>query len=209
MKLDDHLKKAIAELPEKEKDKLLFRLLRQHPLLADQLYFELVDETSVDGRRDRMEAHVVTMVERATDSYHTPRDLMVDLRHLSGEINEHVKVTRDKYGEVHLNLRMLALALSGNAIRLNSASFGSSAKLCVYVVAKVFNMLVLMQKLHPDLRFDLQKDLRTIGELMGANGSMMRTAIHHGLDVNWLLTGDVPDGIEEMRKELRRRGYLK
>ncbi len=209
MKLDDELKKAIAELPEKQKDKLLFRLLRQHPLLADQLYFELVDDTSVDGRRDRMEARLVTRMEQATASYRSPKRLLTDLRLASAEIAEHVKVTRDRYGEVHLNLRMLVLALSGNATRLNSTTYGLSAKLCIYVVAKVFHMLVLMQKLHPDLRFDLLRDLRAIGELMGANNSMMRTAIHHGLDVNWLLTGDVPDTIEAIRKELRERGFLK
>jgi len=209
MTFDDDFKKAIKAMPEAEKDKLLLRLLKQHVPLANRLYFELMDETSVDGRRDKMEARVVTMVERAVETYHSPGYFMMDLRYLSGEISEHVQVTKDKYGEVYLNLRMLALALSGNAGRLNSASYGSSEKLCVYVVAKVFNQLVLMQKLHPDLHFDFKKDLETIGNLMGANPNMMRTAMHHGLDVNWLITADVPENIAEMQKDLRQRGYLK
>lgn len=209
MTFDDDFKKAIKAMPEAEKDKLLLRLLKQHVPLANRLFFELVDETSVDGRRDVMEARVVTMVDRAVNTYHSPRILMMDLRYLSGDISQHVQITKDKYGEVFLNLRMLALALSGNAIRLNSASYGSSEKLCVYVVAKVFNQLVLMQKLHPDLHYDFKKDLETIGNLMGANDHMMRTAMHHGLNVNWLITGDVPENIAEMQKDLRQRRYLK
>lgn len=209
MKFDDDFKKAVKAMPEAEKDKLLLRLLKQNVPLAKRLYFELVEETSVDGKRDEMEARVVTMVERTVSTYHSPGYLMMDLRYLSGDISEHVRITKDKYGEVCLNLRMLALALSGNASRLNSASYGSSEKLCVYVVAKVFNQLVLMQKLHPDLHYDFKKDMEAIGELMGANDHMMRTAMHHGLDVNWLISGDVPDNIAEMQRDLRQRGYLK
>jgi len=209
MKFDEDFKKAIKAMPEAEKDKLLLRLLKQQPTLADQLYFELVDGGTVDSKRAEMEARVVAAVDRATATYHSPGYFMMDLRYLSGDISQHVKVTRDKYGEVHLNLRMLALALSGSALRLNKESYGRAAKLYIYVVAKVFNMLVLMQKMHPDLRYDLLKDLNHIGELIGANDNLMRTAINHGLDVNWLLHGEVPDNIAERQKQLREMGFLK
>jgi hypothetical protein len=209
MHFDDDFKKALKNLPEPEKDKLLLRLLKKDLTLANRLYFELMEDADVDVRRARMEARVNEMVQRATDTYHSPGYLMMDLRYLSGEISEHVRVTRDKYGEVHLNLRMLALALSDNAERLGIATSGRLDKFCVYVVAKVFNMLVLMQKLHPDLHTDFSSDLQTIGERMGAHDFMMRTAMHHGLDVNWLLHGEVPDNIAEMQKDLRSRGYLK
>jgi len=209
MKFDEDFKKAIKAMPEHEKDKLLLRLLKQNPTLSNRLYFELVDEGTVDSKREEMEARVVNMVERAIVTYHSPGYLMMDLRYLSGEISEHVKITRDKFGEVHLNLRMLALALAGVSSKLHRETSDRTAKLCVYVVAKVFNMLVLMQKFHPDMQYDLQADLRQIGQLIGDNHSMMRTAMHHGLDVNWLITGDVPDNIAELQKDLRQRGYLK
>ncbi len=209
MHFDDDFKKALKNLPEPEKDKLLLRLLKKDLTLANRLYFELMEDADVDDRRTRMEARVNEMVQQATDTYHSPGYLMMDLRYLSGEISEHVRVTRDKYGEVHLNLRMLALALSDNAERLGIATSGRLDKFCVYVVAKVFNMLVLMQKLHPDLHTDFSSDLQTIGERMGAHDFMTRTAMHHGLDVNWLLHGEVPDNIAEMQKDLRSRGYLK
>lgn len=209
MKFEEDFKRAVKAMPEAEKDKLLLRLLKQNHTLANQLYFQLMDGGLVETRREKMEARVETMVNRATQTYYSPGYLMMDLRFLSGEISEHVKVTRDKFGEIHLNQRMLALALSDNANRLKKESVGRTEKLYVYVVAKMFNMLVLMQKMHPDLRYDLQKDMRQIGELIGDNPGMMRTAMAHGLDVNWLLHGEMPENIALMQKDLRQRGYLK
>ena len=40
---DIEFKKALQELPEKEKDKLILRLLRRDMDLAGKLFFELVD----------------------------------------------------------------------------------------------------------------------------------------------------------------------
>lgn len=209
MKFENDFKKAIEAMPESEKDKLLLRLLKHDLTLANRLYFELVDGGSVDEKRDEMEARIVSAMERAIKTYGSPGYFMMELRYMSGDISEHVKITKDKFGEVQLNLRMVALALSGCASRLNGETYGRSSKLCIYMVAKVFNMLVLMQKLHPDLRHDLQKDLEHVGQLIANNDTMMRTAINHGLDVNWLIIGNVPDNIAEQQKELRQMGFLK
>ena len=209
MKFDKDFKKAIEAMPESEKDKLLLRLLKHDLTLANRLYFELVDGGSVDEKRDEMEARIVSMMERAINTYDSPGWFMMELRYMSGDISEHVKITKDKFGEVQLNLRMVALALSGWDSILNKEASGRSSKLCIYVVAKVFNMLVLTQKLHPDLQHDLQKDFEHVGELIANNDAMMRTAIGHGLDVNWLIMGNVPNNIAEKQKELRQMGFLK
>lgn len=44
---DIDFKKALQELPEKEKDKLILRLLRRDLDLAEKLYFELVDTDTI------------------------------------------------------------------------------------------------------------------------------------------------------------------
>ena len=196
-------------MPESEKDKLLLRLLKHDLTLANRLYFELVDSGSVDEKRDEMEARMVSAMELAIRTYNSPGWFMMELRYISGDISEHVKVTKDKFGEVHLNLRMVALALSGCGSKWNKDAYGHASKLCVYIVAKVFNMLVLTQKLHEDLRHDLQKDFKQVGELIADNDTIMRTAINHGLDVNWLIMGIVPDDIGEQQKQLRQMGFLK
>jgi hypothetical protein len=37
----------------------------------------------------------------------------------------------------------------------------------------------------------------------------MDTSIFHGFDVNWLMMEEIPEDIEEIKKDLRKRGYLK
>ena len=56
MKFDPEFKNAILQLPSKEKDKLLLRLLKRDVILANQLHFELISGDSVQDRRTRMEA---------------------------------------------------------------------------------------------------------------------------------------------------------
>ena len=62
MVLNNDLKEAVSLLPNKEKDKLIFRLLKKEPSLAKKLYFELVDTKSVEERRVEMENEVMEKV---------------------------------------------------------------------------------------------------------------------------------------------------
>lgn len=119
MKFDNEFKKAIANLPSIEKDKLILRLLKKDLVLANRLYFELLSDDSVQDRRIAMEMQVKKRVARMTQTYYSPGYLLVEMRYLSGEITEHVKITKDKYGEASLNLLMLNEILSQNNSKLN------------------------------------------------------------------------------------------
>ena len=55
---DIEFRKALQELPEKEKDKLILRLLRRDMDLAEKLYFELVDTDSVEDKRKLIENEI-------------------------------------------------------------------------------------------------------------------------------------------------------
>jgi hypothetical protein len=37
----------------------------------------------------------------------------------------------------------------------------------------------------------------------------MKTAIHNGLDVNWLINGEIPIDIVAYHKNIRQQGFLK
>ncbi len=50
-KLPDELKAAISKMPDKEKDKLLFRLIAKEEALVNRLTFELLEGLAA-GRRD-------------------------------------------------------------------------------------------------------------------------------------------------------------
>ena len=103
--LDPDLKKAIVRMPGVEKDKLLLRLIAKDAVLTERLQFELVEEgKTIDERRSLIREFIDRTARLHAD---TPGWLMMDMRTVSGYISRHLKVTKDKYGEVELMLYML------------------------------------------------------------------------------------------------------
>lgn len=206
---DKEFKKAISELPSKEKDKLILRLLKKDLGLANRLYFELTDQRTVDDRRNELEEKIKKKIANATSSFWTVGYLMMDMRDISGLITEHVKITKDKFGEASLNLLMLNETLAQNSHRITEASRGKAHKICTYIVARAFKIMILIQKLHEDYFMDFQEDLHTLGIHFNENQYIMEAAIYNGLDVNWLISGEIPEDIIQQHKDLRANGYLK
>lgn len=209
MTFDKDFKEAISHLPSSEKDKLIFRLLKKDIALANRLYFELLDNKTVDDRRAEMEEKVRDKISRATDSYWTLGYLKMDMRYLSGEITEHVYITKDKYGEASLNLLMLNEMLSNNNHKILETTPDKARKICVYIIARAFKILIIIKKLHEDYFIDFKDDLVLLGELMGQNDYIMRNAIQNGFDVNWLLLSEIPENIVQIHKDIRANGFLK
>jgi len=59
MKFDDDFKQAISNLPSKEKDKLILRLLKHDVVFSKRLFFELIEVKSVDELREELNEIVV------------------------------------------------------------------------------------------------------------------------------------------------------
>ncbi len=208
MTFDEEFKEAISHLPSKEKDKLILRLLKKNLPLANRLYFELLDGKSSEERRYDLEKRIKISIERFTNYHFTPGYLMMELRGLSGEITEHVKTTKDKFGEISLNVFMLNEALSLFNTDILGFTRGKTRKLCLYVISKAFKMLVLSKKLHEDLMIELNNELERLGHLISENDHLMRTAIQNGFDVNWLLQLNIPEDIAQIHTDIRNQGYL-
>jgi len=209
MTLPKELKDAISQLSSKDKDKLIFRLLKKDLVLANQLLFELVSNENVEEKRAQVKKQLSNLIELATFRFHSPGWLNMDVREMSGIINEHVTITKDKYGEAYLNLWMITEILERNKEKILSASIGKSEKFCVAVIARVFKILLLIKKLHEDYRVEFEDDLTKLGRLIGENKYLMKFAIYNGLDVNWLIQVEIPENLEEIYKDLRDRGYLR
>lgn len=201
-------KEVISHLPSKEKDKLIIRLLKKNVNLANRLYFELLDTKTVDDRRLDLEERIKNRIEVFSKHYSTPGYLMMDMRDISGEITEHVKITKDKFGEVSLNLLMLKDTLVIHNKRIMESTHGKARKFCTYVIARTFKILILISKLHEDLLLDFSNDLEKLNALISENDYLMKTAIQNGFDVNWLLESNIPENIEEIHKDIRNQGYL-
>ena len=202
-------KQAIQELPSAEKDKLIFRLLRRDLDLANRLHFELVDVETVEEKRIAFEVAMIKKITQYSERFYSIGYLLQDTRYLSGDINEHVKITKDKFGEISLNLKMLIQLLTINSERIQSVPYSKAYTLCIYVIARAFKILLLIKAIDEDYFIDFREDLATLGKLIYDIPFLMHTAIDNGLDVNWLLTGEIPEDIVELHKEIRANGFLK
>jgi hypothetical protein len=208
MKFDKEFKDAVLQLSSVEKDKLLLRLLKKDKVFCNQLYFELLDNKSVDERQLLMEDTIKEKVAYFDTRRYTTNYLLKRLRSVSTLITEHVKITKDKMGDSYLNLLLLTETLSTFNMKLEKTTPGQGRKLGVYFVSKAFKILIGINKLHEDYHLEYRDNLEKLGELFSANKHMMRTAIQNGFDVNWLLTTEFPENIEEIYKEIKKQGYL-
>lgn len=209
MTFEPELKKALQLLSDREKDKLILRLLKHDLQLANRLHFELVDTDSVQEKRELVKNRIIKRIQVATERYYSIGDLFMNVRAISGDINEHVFITKDKLGEISLNCVLLRRLLELNNERIASERQEKSYKLCVYIIGRVFKIFILTQKQHEDLNLEFSDDIEAIGELIANNHILMTTAIRNGLDINWLLQFNIPENISEIHKEVRKRGLLR
>ncbi len=209
MQFDPEFKKAISNLSSTEKDKLIFRLLKHDLALANQLIFELLDDENVDQKRIKMEKRIIAEVDRMTDRFYSVGYLVIDMRYLSGEITEHVKITKDKFGEPFLNLLMLVEVLKKNTLTIQATPKGKAHTFCIYVIARAFKILLLIKPLDEDYFIEFKDNLLLLGKLISNNERLMDVAIHNGFDVNWLLQEYIPDDIVKIHKTIREQGFLK
>ncbi|MDT0647198.1 hypothetical protein RM545_10905 [Zunongwangia sp. F260] len=208
MKFDNEFKEAISHLPDKEKDKLILRLLKKDLNLANRLHFELVSTITVEERRDKMKKRIIAEAKNMGERFYSVGYLNMEIRSLSGEISEHVQITKDKIGEASLNLLLLLEVLKYNNNNIILGRPAKVRKLCIAIIARVFKILILINKMHEDYLLEFEENLRDLGLLIGENSHLMKFAIQHGLDVNWLIQGEIPDDIIEIHKDLKERGYL-
>lgn len=209
MIFNKEFKNAIQNLPGAEKDKLILRLLKRDLDLANRLYFELVSTQSVEDRRELLQNNITVATKTMYDHFYSLGYLLMDMRSLSGDITEHVKITKDKYGEISFNLQMLNQVISLNKLHILNTKPQNTHTFCTYVNARAFKILILINALHEDYRIEFKADLKKLGLLISENSLLMKTAIYNGLDVKWLLENEIPTNIVAIHKEIRSNGFLK
>lgn len=209
MTFPKELKEAIAHLPSEEKDKLIFRLLKHDYNLANQLLFQLVDTDTVEDKRAIIASEMEKELQRTHKRFYSLGVLLMDMRFISGKITDHLRITKDKLGEITLNLQMLHGILSLNKEYILQAKPKDAYTFCIYVIARAYKILVLIKAQHEDMWIEFREDLATLGNLISDIPILMKFAIQNGLDINWLLSGEIPEDIVAIHKELRANGYLK
>jgi hypothetical protein len=152
MPIDEQLKKAIIQMPAKEKDKLLLRLISKDRLLTDKLYFELIEESDTMLERRAILHDRIRKTANIKES--SAGWIMMNMRSLSGEIAYHVKITKDKYGEAELNLLLLNSFFDLNKSGLLERPTYRNEKCAKYMAKKGMSVLKQVTKLPEDFHVD-------------------------------------------------------
>ncbi len=209
MTFDESFKKALQALPAKEKDKLILKLLKKDLNVANQLYFELVNTDTVEDKRNEVQTYIQKRMASVSERFFSMGHLLMDVRDASGVINEHLNITKDKYGEIDLNCYLLYQVLLLNKLRFGTQSYQSSYTMCIYIIARIYKILTLIKKQHEDLHLEFKDSVVQLGKMLSDIPYLMKTAIYNGLDVNWLIRFKIPDDLEAHVKDLRANGFLK
>jgi len=160
-KLEKDLQQAILSMPQKDKDKLILKLVAKDDVLMQQLQFMLVEGNStVDYRRDE----VKTIIDKLYSSNaYSSGYLMMDMRYANAEITRHVKITKDKYGEIELTIKLLKDCFEKQLKWIQKYS-AKSDTLSNYVAKRTDFVLKKLVKMHPDIQFDFHADVNTLLE---------------------------------------------
>lgn len=208
MEYSKEFKAALSQLSPAEKDRLIFRLLRKDEILSKKLYFELIDEETVDQKRDAMEELIKEKVEYASKYISNQKYFIVLIRKISAQITEHVKVTTDKFGDISLNLLLINEILESNE-KLSRQKFNDVYKLYLYMINKVVKALALTKKLDEDYWMEIDEYLSVAYDKITANIYLEKLFINNGIDFNWLNADRIPDHFDLIIKDIKNQGFLK
>jgi hypothetical protein len=157
--LDPDLKKAIIRMPGVEKDKLLLRLIAKDTILTERLQFELVEHSdTLEERRDLIRQFIDRTANLHQDSAGW---VMMDMRTVSGYISRHLKVTKDKYGEVELMLYMLNTFYDHNAHLLQKYN-SRTDKAAEYIAKRAEQVLKKVSKLDADYHIEFADEINKL-----------------------------------------------
>lgn len=166
MLLSEHkeLKLEIKSLPEKEKDKLLLRLIAKDKVLTEHLHFKLLeDEHDLVRRQEELKALIDEGIEACWQTKRpNSKDTLLKMRKLNGSINHHFKVTKDLNSEMELRLHLLNYIPIDFEESVYSSLYKFNEKLAVYFVKTTVSMFNKYYKMHEDLQFDLKAGLNNL-----------------------------------------------
>ena len=146
MKFDQEFKDAILNLPEKDKDKLLLRLLKKEELLVNQLYFQLIETRPIEEIRNQLSLTILNILDKSINRFYSPGYLLIELKTISGLITKHIKETKDKTAEISLNLLMLNHTLNEAKYKISKFNYSRNQTLFDYIINRTFKILLQIHK---------------------------------------------------------------
>ncbi len=162
------LRRALLNLPQREKDQLLTRLVAQDAVLTEQLAYRLLEGPDALANR---RAALRQQVDDPVRGYHqTPNDLLVILRQLQARLTYHARITEDAFGEIELSLRLLANVFRHQPA-LVARLHGPTQPLLQHLVRRAQLALKQASALHPDYHLELADAANTVLAGLFASGA--------------------------------------
>ncbi len=166
MLLSEHkdLKLEIKSLPEKEKDKLLLRLIAKDKVLTEHLHFKLLEnEDDLAERYHKLLAVIDdSIADLEMNKKLSSKEVLLKMRRLNGGVSHHFKVTKDISTEMELRIHLLSHIPMGFNDGIFSPAYRFNEKLFIYIVKSTISLLNKYNKLHDDLQFDLRDALNAV-----------------------------------------------
>lgn len=163
------LKEAILNQSEKEKDKLLVRLINKDKKLMEQLHFVLLENeddliTRIQDKKQELEL-LFERIEKGVSkkrSNYKHKELTGFLKTASGLVNQHASITKNKESELDLRLLILEESFDTyfNLYKENSVGYKADAHF-IYQAARIKAILALYDKLHEDLQYEYKERIAT------------------------------------------------
>ncbi|GGI28889.1 hypothetical protein [Pedobacter mendelii] len=162
MKLAEHknLKTAITELPVKEKDKLLLRLIAKDKVLTEHLHYKLLeDESDLESRKEQIKSDIESQISELKKL--SVKEALVKVRKMITGVNHFYKVTKDTFGEVELKVYILnKIPVDYKRSIFGYKDFGFL--FATFYIKTVTITLNKFKKLHEDLQFDLSENINQL-----------------------------------------------
>jgi len=166
--IEKELKKEILQLPQGEKDKLLLRLVAKDGDLVERLRFVLIEEESTT--EERRLAVQESIAATATGNYSNPDGwLLKAMRSLSSAITHHVKITKDKYGDIELSLYLLNAFFDAQGQHFRHLG-RQNERICAYVAKKAESILKKLNKLNPDYYIEFEENVNRMLTFIHSSG---------------------------------------
>ncbi len=175
------LKKAVLDLPQNEKDKLLLKLISKDVVLLSQLAHKLLEGNSDLEQRVEIIKHYIDKkidyINRyIADEYnYSPGYFMMDIREMSGLINEHLLITKEKITELELRIYLIESVISCEATHHFILRSRHNEKLLNYFGGRIKYVFEKYTKLHEDIQFDYSERLNFI--LRFSNQSSLKNVV--------------------------------
>lgn len=161
-KITAELEEAILNLPQKEKNRLLIRLINKDSLLTEQLQYKLLENTDADLRY-----RILNIKDSIDSTFGSPRMLLKDIlshtREKIGQINRFARVTKDKRGELELLIHLFRASNEAfDQHRATLRDFLLKTKYKQYGSSKAEKMKLLLNTIHEDYKIEFEEDLNQI-----------------------------------------------